>query len=77
MHAQADLTGFFVFFYQAIVGMAQLSGELFIMLRAIPGRILTFGFCGMLTAFAAGLFFDRGNEEVILGSCIDFLPKTD
>jgi hypothetical protein len=36
--------------------MTELSGELFIMLRAIPGRVLTFGFCGMLTAFAAGQF---------------------
>ena len=61
MHAQADLPGFFVFFHQAIVGMTELSGELFIMLRAIPGRVLTFGFCGMLTAFAACQFFERCN----------------
>ena len=31
MHAQADLPRFFVFFHQAIVGMTELSGELFIM----------------------------------------------
>lgn len=76
MHAQADLPGFFVFFHQAIVGMTELSGELFIMLRAIPGRVLTFGFCGMLTAFAAGQFFDRYNEEITLSAGIDILPET-
>lgn len=57
MYAQADQPCCFVFFYQAVVGMTELSGELFIMLRAIPGRILTFGFCGMLTAFCGGSVF--------------------
>ena len=77
MHAQADMPRFFVFFHQAIVGMTELSGELFIMLRTEPGRVFTFGFCGVFTALTAGPLFDRLSKKIILCAGIDVLPETD
>jgi len=77
VHAQADLAGFPVFFYQPVVGIAKLPRELFIMLRAVPGRVFAFGFCRMFPASAAGQFFYRGDKETVLFSGINLLPEPD
>ncbi|MNN37944.1 hypothetical protein D3C81_1519140 [compost metagenome] len=75
-HAQAGFSGPFVTNDKPVIGMTKLAGKLFIMLRTIPDRVFTFGFCGMLSTCTAGQFFDWRDKEIILCSGIDILPET-
>ena len=77
VNTQSGAAGPLVEHHETVVGMPQFPGELFIMLRTEPGRVFTFGFCGVFTALTAGPLFDRLSKKIILCAGIDVLPETD
>jgi hypothetical protein len=62
VNTQPGLPGHLVKHHKPVVGMTQLAGELFIMLRAIPDRVSHLAFVEW-SPRAAGLFFGRGKRK--------------
>ena len=69
--------GWVVAFFITRLLVPQLATQFFVMLRSKPGRVFTFGFCGVLAAPATGRFLLRGNQKRCHMAVLYSLPETD
>ncbi|SLQ34964.1 Uncharacterised protein [Klebsiella pneumoniae] len=77
VHTQSHLTSGAIFLNKTVIGVPQLATQFFVMLRSKPGRVFTFGFCGVLAAPATGRFLLRGNQKRCHMAVLYPLPETD